>query len=159
MHRLLQATLDGDDAVEDFPLSSAEINQICDHCNEMRMKSKTAQERCDRVFLSLYVLSKPMKSELGVVLSVGVKTFLVYIPSLGLSTMLFLDEHQDVLDSEFVEDDDLTRRIILRQKSDIEGIQWGALEIKVFTKLTVTVYCREKPPIDVKLKLEGPWSG
>jgi VacB/RNase II family 3'-5' exoribonuclease len=159
VHRLLQATLDGDQAVDSFPQDSAEINQICIHCNEMRMKSKTAQERCDRVFLSLYVLKNPMKSELGVVMSVGVKTFNVYVPSLGISTMLFLDEHLDELTSQYVEAQDGARRITLNQKAGREGIQWGTIDIKVFTKLLVTVFCKDKPPIDVGLKLEGPWSG
>jgi DIS3-like exonuclease 2 len=158
VHRLLQATIDGEDAVEDFPLNSSEIHQVCDHCNGMRMKSKTAQERCDRVFLSLYVRSKPMESQLGVVLSVGVTTFTVYVPSLGINVMLFLEEHKEGLTSEFTEQDDGGRRIVLKQKPGARGIQWGTLEIKVFTKIVVTVYCRDKPPIDVKLKLEGPWT-
>jgi len=64
VHRLLQATLD--DNVDDYPLNQNEINTQAGHCNDMRMNAKKAQERSDRVFLSLYLKENPIKSTLGV---------------------------------------------------------------------------------------------
>ena len=65
VHRLLQATLD--DTVNDC-LSQKQIHADAMHCNDKRMASKKAQERSDRVFLSLYLKKNPMPSALGVCL-------------------------------------------------------------------------------------------
>ena len=76
VHRLLEATLD--ESIETFPLSSPEINDIANHCNDKRMKSKEAQDRSDRVFLSLYLISHPIKSIVGIVVGVVEKTFTTF---------------------------------------------------------------------------------
>ncbi|EED93236.1 ribonuclease, partial [Thalassiosira pseudonana CCMP1335] len=96
VHRLLQATLD--DAVSEFPQTQQEIHSAADQCNDKRMASKKAQERSDRVFLSLYLKEHPIASVLGVCLGIGEKTFTVFVPSLGMSTRVFLQEHEDVFD-------------------------------------------------------------
>lgn len=162
VHRLLQATLDGSDAVENFHLKSEEIQQICEHSNEKRMGSKNAQERCDIIFLSLYVKSKPMRAQLGIVLSVGQSTFAVFVPSLGVNVKLFLQEHKDMVTYACDEARDGSRRILLQRKVQDGhpcegGIEWNSLEIEVLTRLQVTVICKEIPPVDVKVRLEGPW--
>lgn len=162
VHRLLQATIDGPEAVQTFPLDTDAVESIAAHCNEKRMASKKAQERCDRVFLSLFVKAKPMKSQLGIVLSVGVSTFTVFVPSLGIAVLLFLEEHKDTLTFTAGGDEFGGRHIVLEQQTQVQGQPiepWGnVLEIRVFTKLRVTVFCKSKPPIDVKLRLEGPWT-
>jgi DIS3-like exonuclease 2 len=155
VHRLLQATLDG--TVEDFEMDSEAIHSTCDHCNDKRMKSKKAQERCDRVFLSLFVKANPIQSQLGVVLSVGKSAFTVFVPSLGVNALLYLQDHKDLLTYASDEDRDGTKRILLQQKPDTSSIHWGVLEIVLLTKLQVTITCRDQPPVDVKLRLEGPW--
>lgn len=159
VHRLLQATLDGKEAVGSFPQDSTQIQQLCLHCSGKQKASKEAQQRCDRVFLSLYLLKHPMKSQMGIVLSVGQKAFMVYIPSLGADALLYLDEHKDMLTYADDEHKDGTRRILLQQKPDAPGTKWKTLAIKVFTKLLVTIICKEKPPIDMKLRMEGPYIG
>ena len=69
VHRLLQATIESTDKVKNYTLNPREINKVCDYCKEKLMAAKEAQERCDRVFLSLFVQANPMKSKLGIVLS------------------------------------------------------------------------------------------
>ena len=156
VHRLLQATLDADNDWKEFPLTEREIQMICEHCNEKRLAAKAAQERCDRVFLSLFVRSSPVQGQLGVVLSVGSSAFTVYIPSLGSTALLYLQEHQDVLTYQPQEDPDGQRVILLEEVS--EGVkQWHRLEIRIFTKVRVTVACQDRPPIDIKARFEGPW--
>ena len=169
VHRLLQATLDDSD--DKFELSADAINVICTHCNEKRMASKQAQERCDRVFLALYVRAHPLSGEMGVVLSVGVSSFTVFVPSLGVSALLYLEEHKDMLtfkssgekEGEADGEDGLWTAgptIVLENKttgSHGSCSSWTNLEIRIFVKIQVTVYCRDKPPIDIKMKLEGPW--
>ena len=157
VHRLLQATLDEPDGIEDFPLDEATIEQICGHCNEKKMASKAAQDRSDRVFLALYVKRNPIKSKLGVVLSVGDKTFVVFVPSLGVSAKVFVDEQKDLFDAEPYLLHGKERRITLTRKGRSTGNHWLTIDVKVFVKLQVSVHCKETPPIDVKIKLEGPW--
>jgi len=51
------------------------------------------------------------------------------------------------------------RRILLQQKPESnERQRWNTMEIEVFVTLSVTVLCRDKPPVDIKLRLEGPWT-
>ena len=157
VHRLLQATIDGEEAVARFPLDARQIQRACEHCCEKQKASKEAQQRCDRVFLSLYLRTHPIHSELGIVLSVGKKAFTVYIPSLGADALLYLDEHKEMLTWADEEQRDGTRRILLQQKPDAPGTRWNTIDIRVFTKVMVTVVSKDMPPIDIKLKLEGPW--
>lgn len=156
VHRLLQATLDTDNDWKDFPLRVSDIQIICDHCNEKRLAAKMAQERCDRVFLSLFVRANPLQGQLGVVLSVGNSAFTVYVPSLGASGLLYLQEHQDMLTCQPQEDANGQRVLLLEEISDKDK-KWNRLEIRVFTKLCVTVVVQERPPIDIKIRFEGPW--
>jgi len=170
VHRLLQATLD--DEVDTFPQTQKEIHSNAMHCNEMRMSAKKAQERSDRVFLSLYLKTKPISSTLGVCLGVGEKTFTVFVPSLGLSTRVFLQEHENEFDMNSFEDDNGKRKIVIRPKTNIvpgmshpndrDGsgeAMWKSLTVHVFAKLEVACTCKMQPPIDVRVKVVGPWKG
>ena len=166
MHRLLQATLD--DAVDNYLMTQQEIQAAAGHCNDMRMAAKKAQERSDRVFLSLYLKRNPISSTLGVCLGVGEKTFTVFVPSLGMSTRVFLQEHEDKFNSNAFEDSSGKRRIVIQPKTSADADppasgdrsqsrSWKSLEIRVFTKLEVACTCKLQPPIDVRVKVIGPW--
>ncbi|KAL7531929.1 hypothetical protein ACHAXR_008498 [Thalassiosira sp. AJA248-18] len=162
VHRLLQATLDDD--IDDFPLKQKEIHAAAGHCNDMRMSAKKAQDRSDRVFLSLYLKKNPISSVLGVCLGVGEKTFTVFVPSLGMSTRVFLQEHEDEFNINAFEDSTGKRRIVISLKTNtVPGMQpgadtssepsWKSLDICVFTKLEVACTCKTHPPIDVRVKV------
>jgi DIS3-like exonuclease 2 len=161
VHRLLQASIDGKAAVENFPADVKRLERICVNGNVKKKASKDAQERCDRVFLSLFLHKHPKHSELGVVISVGKSTFDVYLPSIGVNAKLFLPEHKDLLTYASEEnEEDGSKRILLQQKPEAKtGDQWKTLEIVVFTKLSVSILCRDRPPVDIRLRLEGPWKG
>jgi DIS3-like exonuclease 2 len=158
VHRLLQATLDDDNIWDNFSLSEKDLQLLCEHSNEKRLAAKAAQERCDRVFLSLFVRANPLQGQLGVVLSVGNTAFTVYLPSLGAAALLYLKEHEDMLRYQSQEDADGQRIILLEEVSNDDKKMWHRLEIRVFTKLQVTVICQDRPPIDIKARFEGPWS-
>ena len=161
VHRLLQATLDGDDAIDAFPMDVNEVQSVSSHCNEKKMASKKAQDRSDRVFLALYLRRNPLRRQLGVVLSVGEKTFTVFVPSLGSSVVLFLEEHKDMLTFKpYSTNGNGERRIdLVRKNSSVnDDTRWSSIDIKVFTKLLVSCYCKETPPIDVRVMLDGPWN-
>mmetsp|Transcript_5872 Transcript_5872/g.11108 ORF Transcript_5872/g.11108 Transcript_5872/m.11108 type:complete len:975 (-) Transcript_5872:532-3456(-) len=153
VHRLLQATLDGKEAVEEFQMSEEEIQAICTHCNDKRMASKKAQERSDRVFLSIYLKSNPIISTLGVVISIGAKAFTVYVPSIGVSGMVYLDEHSEGFETKVINHDSGRRTMILTPK----GSDATPININIFTKLVISCHCKDEPPLDVKLKIVGPW--
>ncbi|CAB9512608.1 DIS3-like exonuclease 2 [Seminavis robusta] len=154
VHRLLQATIDGEDAVDRFPLNAEELHGKCEHCNDKRLASKMAQERCDVIFLALYLRSHPIKSVLGVVLSLGNKAFTVFVPSLGVNAMVFLEEHKDWLEYEN-QGDDHDHRIVLTRKAPTREL-WNRMYVKMFTKVLVSCLYKDKPRVDVKLQLEGP---
>jgi exoribonuclease R len=157
VHRLLQATIEANlNEKIIFNLEQHEIQAICEHCNEKKMASKAAQDRSDRVFLAIYLKHNPIRSTLGVVISVGERTFTIFIKELGCSGKLFLDEHKDMVDSEPYTANSGQRRIRLKSKGETD---WSEIDIKVFSMLKVSVLCKEKPPIDIKLRLESPWSG
>ena len=156
VHRLLQATLDGKDAVDAHPQTEEEIQTICMHCNEKRMASKKAQERSDRIFLSIFLKSNPILSTLGVVVSVGERAFTVFIPSIGMSGLVYLDEHSDIFEARVTKDEQSGQRSMFLVPKIAEASQ---IDIKIFTKLAIACHCKDDPPIDVKLRIVGPWEG
>ncbi len=155
VHRLLQATLDGgEEAISKFHQGESEIQSICEHCNDKRMASKKAQDRSDRVFLSLYLKANPIHSTLGVVVSIGEKAFTLFVPKLGVTTMVYLDEHKDRYNFNVQKNDSGQRRMILIPVDKNFGQR---LDIKLFTKIAVSCNCKVKPPIDVSLGIVGHW--
>lgn len=165
VHRLLQATLDGKQAVTSYPQSKTEIQAICLHCNDKRMASKKAQERSDRVFLSIFLKSNPILSTLGVVISIGEKAFTVYIPRIGASGMVYLEDHADIFTSRIIEVSENRREMILVPKTshvvglvNTEDVVESVL-IQIFSRLEMSVFCKESAPIDIKLRVVGKWSG
>ena len=157
VHRLLQATLmDGVDSyVDEFYLDQTEISSITEQCNAMRMDAKKASERSDRVFLSLFLRLNPIASTLGIVLSVGDKAFTVYVPSLGMSTMIFVNDHTDKFDIA-VQNESKKKSMLFVPKNNTE-CSWSRLNIDIFIKIKVSCHCKERAPIDVGLRLIGPW--
>ena len=163
VHRLLQATIDGEDAVDNFPQEQIEIQTICEHCNDKRLNSKKAQDRSDRVFLSLYLKANPIKSTLGVVVSIGEKAFTVFVPKLGVTTLVYLDEHKDQYEANVQKNDKGQRRMTLipvdRRGGDDRRCRRERMDINLFKKIAVSCLCKETPPIDVSLRIAGHWVG
>ena len=170
VHRLLQATLDGEHAVENFPMSPRDIHATAKHCNEKRMASKMAQERSDIVFLSLYLKRDPISKVLGIVTSLGEKTFTVFIPSLGLRQLVFLQDHDHFLEwSMNREGKGLTlkrkqnREPSTQNGSAEEGAEWPSsvpeTVLSLFSRLYVSCRCSMKPPINVKVHIVAPYQG
>jgi hypothetical protein len=71
--------------------------------------------------------------------------------------MVYLMEHKDLLTYACDEQADGKRRIVLQQRPGKGSENWKTLEIEVLVKVSVTVVFKEKPPIDIKARLEGPW--
>lgn len=157
VHRLLQASIDGEQAVKEFPMDVKSISNICGTCNEKKDASRKAQERSDLVFLALYLRRFPKKKQLAVVTSIGSKAFTCFLPDLGISAMVYIEEHQDWIESDAYEVPKFGRRINLKRTQTHKGERWKEIVVKNFLKLRVSCGCSNKPPLNVKLTLEGPW--
>lgn len=157
VHRLLQATLDGAEKIQKFPIDSEKINLISGHCNEKKINSKKASDRSDRVFLSLYLKKNPIPKVLGVVTSIGKTSFTVFVPSLGLSQMVFEAEHKELLNFHVIEEGRKIR-VTSIQDNNRKGrkYDWNDFIVEIFTLIYVSCNCKSKPPIDTSLKIVGP---
>ena len=157
VHRLLQASIEGEEAVEEFPMDVKSISATCETCNEKKDGSRKAQERSDAVFLALYLRRFPKKKQLAVVTSIGMKAFTVFLPHLGISEIVYLEEHKDWIEFESYEHPKFGRRINLKRILKHKGERWKEIVVKNFLRLRVSCGCTDKPPLNVKLHLEGPW--
>ena len=88
VHRLLTAALSGDSVAT----STKALTHIAQVCNEKRLKSKSAQEQSDAVFLCVYLRDNPREFVEGLVIGVGAKSFTVYVKEFGLEQRLFLSD-------------------------------------------------------------------
>lgn len=76
VHRVLQCTLEGEQAVDEYLGSVLNIESagiLTERCNERKMGAKKAQERSDRVFLALYLKDNPIESMMGIIIGIGEK--------------------------------------------------------------------------------------
>merc|ERR1711871_1107728 len=89
VHRVLTAVLN--DQVEELGLSIFDIEDILEHCNEKKTKSKEAQDRCDQTFFCLYIQGKDIISE-ACVIDWGDKSFELFIPEFGVSKRVHVDD-------------------------------------------------------------------
>ncbi|GMF44122.1 unnamed protein product [Phytophthora lilii] len=95
VHRLLQESVTesaSDNADSESRIT--EFTSVAQYCNEKKMTSKNAEKECDKVFLCAYVQNNGDVEVTGVVLSMGQKSFTVYILELGLEQRLFLQDMQ-----------------------------------------------------------------
>lgn len=74
--------------------------------------------------------------------------------------MLFLEEHKDWLDYQSHGEDQEKHLVLTRKEGQQGGGRgyWKRLDVKMFTKLSVSCLYKDKPRVDVKLQLEGPES-
>ena len=150
VHRLLDLCIQGEafDAVS----MANKLSPISTHCNVMKMAAKTAQERSDRVYWSLYLRGKQCEEE-AIVTSIGQTTFTVFIEKYGLETKLFVDEMKCV-ESTYSPD---TKTITLTNRPSESTVQtFCSMNVSILTKVKVRLSTKEKPPIDLLVQLVGP---
>jgi len=115
------------------------------------MAAKKAQERSDRVFLSLFLRDNPLEEVLGIVVGVGEKTCNVFVPSIGISREAFFEESPDLVATVFVPKE----HIVLRPK---EVCDWPHIDIKVLQKIVISCFSKPRPPVDVLIKILRPYA-
>ena len=155
------------------------LSKVAENCNEMKKNSKSAQERSDRVFLALYLKSKPQKTQ-ALVIGLGDKSFTVFVPEFGFQERLYEKEMTNITFEYFnanaeSEDakttDNQETKLILTKNTDLEtaarkgndkfvhlsAATGGTMEVRLMSKVTVYLTAKmDKPPIDVRLTLLGP---
>jgi len=89
VHRVLTAILE--DEVDQLGLSIFDMEDILEHCNEKKSKSKEAQDRCDQTFFCLYIEGKDIIAEACVV-DWGDKSFELFIPEFGVTKRVHVDD-------------------------------------------------------------------
>ncbi|GMI02605.1 hypothetical protein TrST_g12441 [Triparma strigata] len=160
VHRVLQAALDDDmDAYNSTYPKTSEV-AVAERCNEMKQAAKKAQERSDRVFLSIFLKHNPIQSTMGVVIGMGEKSFTVLIPEIGAEGRVYLDDMKKRFHHKFVEkgeDGKKTIKISPTEEHRVEKqLTWQNLDVQLFKKIEVSVTCKEDPPVDIKIWLCGP---
>ena len=163
VHRLLQASLNhqaSGGSTENFIFHQnlEACSEIAKKCNEMTSASKKAQERSDVIWLCVYLQTHPIQSALGVVVSMGQKSFSVLVPGLGLESKVYIEEQEEEFDFEYSEAE---KTIKITPKNSMLTIDspWSVLHIKLFVKVDVRCASNDRVPIDVKTRLNGPWLG
>jgi len=91
VHRQLSHTLKEEPFT--FTQTQAVIHKIAAACNEMKMNSKSAQDRSSILFLCLYVDKNPIVTTATLV-DLGTKTFTLCIDSMGIDTRVSCQDLQ-----------------------------------------------------------------
>lgn len=149
VHRLLEQTLLGRHACDNFYASQVEIANITEHCNEKKMASKKAQEQSDKVYFCIYLKEHPIESE-AVVISTGEKSFTVYIPNYGYEGRVYLDKMPGDVQGTL---NDSTGVLLLSQKSNSDGWPQKDTTVQLWTLLKVRLTAMNKCPIDVEISV------
>jgi len=157
VHRLLQASVgrsEGTDFV--FHQDLETVHKICDKCNQMTMASKKAQERSDVIWLCELLKDRPIERILAVVVSMGEKSFTVLVPGMGLEGRIYLEEQTEELSYEYNEGEKMIK-ITPKGGVCVEKGWDDVLKIRLFEKVDVRIGPNGRVPIDVKVRLNGPW--
>ena len=110
-------------------------------------------------------LPPPFSSQtLGIVVSMGDKSFTVLVPDLGCEEKVYLDDSLD--DFTYRGGDEESNLHGTKCISVVptaaakagKGLEWSVLKVKMFEKVSVRVRCRDEPPVNVRLTLNGPWT-
>ena len=157
VHRLLDLALRTPQVAAEQGKDNNEISRlqkVADNCNAMRVAAKTAQERSDRVFLSVYISQHPMDSD-AVVIGIGEKSFTVLILELGIEMRLFVDQMDYVTSSYEKEAQKMT---LVYQNSSSKSsskrtAEYDKLVIGLMSPIVVHISAKETPPIDIRVTI------
>jgi len=94
----------------------------------------------------------------------GDKSFTVLVPDLGCEEKVYLDDSLD--DFTYRGGDEESNLHGTKCISVVptaaakagKGLEWSVLKVKMFEKVSVRVRCRDEPPVNVRLTLNGPWT-
>jgi DIS3-like exonuclease 2 len=145
-----------------------DLIEIADHCNTQKEASKAAQDRSDVVFLSVYLMKSPQRSE-GIVVGMAEKSFTVLILPFSLEARIFIDKI-GVADSKQREGGSVTGRYNEENKTlmlvnsqpgaSVKGqaVSFSSMELCMMSRVAVYLSANTSPPISVRVDFLGPVS-
>lgn len=185
VHRLLSLGLiDSDQRHDPESLQSfaganeGDLEFVAEHCNTKKRASKDAQERSERIFLSVYVQRLPVGylDQPAIVIGVGEKSFTVLVIALGMECRIYMEDMPDLL-SVFDEkchtltvttapkhsdntsgQDNVVDRLADRMSklAQHDRATFDAFALTIFTPVIVRLYPRTRPPVDLRVTLLSP---
>lgn len=160
VHRLLDLCLRDPSNAEAKVTDKAQmrkLKEIALNCNEMKGKSRFAQDRSIRVYLAVFLMDNPVEAT-AIVVGVGNKSFSVLVPQYDISTRIFVDDMLPDVESSF---DTATNTITLhkiqneapsmRSAGNSRSLKPSSLSITYFTRLRVSLSATFNTLIDVRI--------
>jgi len=97
VHRtLLSAILN-----EPLDLSVDELTDICNNCNERKMRADHASDSCDMVFLCLFLLKHPNNQHDAIVVDISQKGFVVLVYEYDMDPKIYVNDIKGIKKSEY----------------------------------------------------------
>lgn len=169
VHRLLTDALSEEqtgarDPVLGTKMDLSELVKLAGHCNLRKRSAKDAEDRCDRVYMSIYLKEHPM-IETGIVIGMGKKSFTLLICRFGIEVRMFVDEMHGV-ESQYNERDGfMTLKYkqtpqYLRTFEDVADVadhimKFEQLRIEQLAKVKVYISPKNSAPLDIRVHLVG----
>ena len=148
VHRLLGEI--EDDIHNESPRARVNLADIANHCNEMKNSSRLAQDRSDRVYLSLYIRSHPCEV-VATVIGIGERSFTVLIENYGIESRIYIDQLNKI-ESTFCSE---SKTITLCNMDCASMYTFSVMKIHLLVKLNVLLITKKKPPLDIDVQLIG----
>merc|ERR1711916_134797 len=148
VHRLLGEI--EDDIHNESPCARVNLAEIANHCNEMKNSSRLAQDRSDRVYLSLYIRSHPCEV-VATVIGIGERSFTVLIENYGIESRIYIDQLNNI-ESSFCSE---SKTITLCNMDCASMYTFSVMKIHLLVKLNVLLTTKTKPPLDIDVQLIG----
>jgi DIS3-like exonuclease 2 len=153
-----------------------ELVEIASHCNTQKEASKTAQDRSDVVFLSVYLMRSPQVTE-GIVVGMAEKSFTVLILPFSLEARIYIDKigvvdrggggGRDREDSPVTGSYDVENKVLTLVNSKPStgpssaggrcgNIAFTSMQLRLMSPVAVYLSADTSPPISVRVDFLGP---
>ena len=90
-------------------------------------------------------------------------SFTVLVPEVGAEGRVYLDDQKHEFNHKSVASSHDGSKLIKVSPTEAAKVErcfgWQNLDVKLFVKLEVAVVCKEEMPVDIKIRLVGPYGG
>lgn len=160
VHRLLFSVIASDKPPIYEDSYVKKLADLADHCNIQKKAAKDVEDKCDRMYLSVYLTNSACEEE-AFVISVGKKSFTLLVPRFGIENRIFTDDlkHFHTWYDDIRNTLTLTRKSVDEDHSLLEQEKmphFEQMEISLMTKVRVYLSSVSEPHLDVKVNLLGP---
>jgi exoribonuclease R len=170
VHRLLTDALSEEqtgarDPVLGTKMDLSELVKLAAHCNTRKKSAKDAEDRCDRVYMAIYLKQHPL-IETAIVIGMGKKSFTLLITRFGIESRMFIDDMHGVESQYNEREGAMTLRFkqtsqYLKTFEDVAAIaehimKFEHLRLEHLTKVKVYISPQTSAPLDIRVHLIGP---